>query len=271
MIHRYAALGGLCLLLAAPLANATPARAAATGVGTLYPCPSFCGGPGGRFDFDIDGGVGPKDSYSSLSNIDGSGQALASLDGPTALPILKAEAYSQAFSRVSAEAVGMQGFFYDGSGNGDYELEVSLSGLASGRLEADVFVFIDHDPESDPDFSTDDGTMRFEIIDLSDDLELLDVLNLQIPGDEIERSVTGSLFVSGLNYGDLIYVWAGLLADGIRGGYADGFNTLNLAFTDPTGLSQEPPPAIVPLPGTMALLGPALLLGLRRRRLERAA
>ena len=53
------------LLLFSHLAVAAPF--ATTSVSTISPCPSFCGGGGGLFDFDQDGGEGFITSFSELS------------------------------------------------------------------------------------------------------------------------------------------------------------------------------------------------------------
>ena len=60
------------------------------------------------------------------------------------------------------------------------------------------------------------------------------------------------------------FIWAQLSASGVRGGSADGFGTLTLAFSDATGIS---PVSSVPLPGSAWLFGSAFGgVGLMRRR-----
>lgn len=257
------------------LTSAAAIEAAQTGVVTLFPCPSFCGGPGTRIASDLDGGLGLTTSFSSLNNIDGNGQARADLTGPTELPVLRAEAFSQANSNATAEAAGMQGFFYNGGGSGTYMLDVTLLGIANdpnpsplvtdGSLFAHVLIFRDNNPATDTGYSSDYATLKSEIILLTSDLEeLADAgTTLKITADNVVHSVSTTLSVSGLNAGDLIYVWASLTADGTRGGFGNGFSTLTMEFQDPTGLSHTP----VPVPAAWVLFGPAaLLLGLRRLR-----
>jgi hypothetical protein len=276
----------LCLSLMTSTASAqTAIFAAETSVSTISPCPSFCGGTGGVSDFDLDGDQGFTMSFSSLNNVDGDGQALADLSGPTDLPILKAEAFSHAqalpvrSSRVGAQAFGLQGFYVGAS---SYSLDITLSGIANdipepssgvfnedGDATAHIMIIRDNDPSSDISFTSHYPTMKFEVID-GNELELLaDAVNavgqqiLTIPPDNTMHSVSTTLTASGLTPGELIYVWADVTVSGTRGGFGDAFDTLTMQFQNSQGLSHTPP---VPEPSALALgLVSAFALVLNRR------
>jgi len=271
--HSLATAATLAAALAAASggAAAQTAFAAQTGVSTISPCPNFCGGSGGQFSFDSDGGGGFTSSQSSLSNIDGQGRAEAVLTGPVNLPILRAEAFAAASrsSQVQATAAGMQGFYVGLDGLPTYQLELALTGQATGTVHADVLVFRDLDPISLPQFTSDAGTMAFEVIPLSGDLELLQRLTLTLPADGTAQSASATLDIENVAVGDLFYVWASLGASGLRGTYGDAFNTFHLSYADATGLSQTAP---VPEPGTWLILAAGLsALAWRRRSLQRPA
>ena len=55
------------------------------------------------------------------------------------------------------------------------------TGQATGNVEADVLVFRDLDPGSLPMFTADRGSMQFEVIPLTGDLELVHSLSLALP------------------------------------------------------------------------------------------
>lgn len=264
--HRLAAATVAAGLAAAcGAATAQTAFAAQTGVSAISPCPSFCGGPGGQFGFDSDGGEGFTSSFSSLANIDGNGQAQALLTGQVNLPVLRAEAYASPArsSQVQASAIGMQGFYVGIDGLPSYNLAVALTGQATGTVRAEVLVFRDLDPGSQPMFSTDRGTMQFEVIEGSGDLQLLQQLTLNLPATGSVGSVDTTLGLEELAIGDQFYVWARLSATGRNGSYGDAFDTLTMSFDDPTGLSQLAP---VPEPGTWLLLAGGLAALAWRRR-----
>lgn len=275
----------VCLVGCAAVSKHATAQTATfaveTGVSTISPCPSFCGGSGGAFDSDIDVGVGLTTSMSSLNNADGMGNAQAELLGPGELPILKAEAYShvealpQRSSRVAAQAFGLQGFYVSDS---SISLDVTLSGIANdvpnvaavfnedASLTAHVMIIRDNDPSSEISFTSHYPTMKFENIPGSPDLELLadavtgsGAASLVIPPDNTVHSVSTTLTAAGLNYGDLIYVWAEVSASGTRGGFADGFDTLTMQFQGSPMLSHDPLPP-VPEPATGWLMVGGLLL-----------
>jgi hypothetical protein len=205
-------------------------------------------------------------STSSLNNIDGLANAFSSLDGPTELPILRAEAFSQSNSSASAQAFGMQGFYVDGS---EYSLDLTLSGIAmdnpapgsnaDGSVVANVMIFRDNDPSSDVFPTSHYATMKFEVIPLSGDLELLadasegGLAILTIPGDNLAHSVSTTLTVTDLQVNDLIYVWANVIASGTRSGFGDAFDTLTMEFQSSQGLSHSPHPTI-PEPASAILM-----------------
>lgn len=222
-----------------------------TGVAIIAPCPSFCGGPGGRFAFDADGGEALSSSDSSASDADGNGQARADLTGPTALGILKAEARSLGSSRASALASAMQGFYVGSDGLDNYTLETTLTGQATGAAHVTVAIFRDTDPGSPFAYTEDGPTLLLEVYPGTPDLDGLQTIDLELAADGSPRSVSGAITVTGLQRGDLFYVWATLEVVGRDGTYADALHTVNMAFIDPTGLSQTAP---VPEPESWAML-----------------
>ena len=267
----------------------TAVFSAETSVSTISPCPSFCGGIGGATDFDFDGGIGMTVSSSSLNNVDGNGQAMADLNGPTDLPILRTEAFSHAqalpqrSSRVGSQAFGLQGFYVTGT---SYSLDITLTGIANdvpepsptvfnedGSAVANVMIIRDNDPSSDINFTSHYPTMKFELIPgtdleiLADAVTPIGASSLVIPPDNTVHSVSETLTVTGLAYGELIYVWADVFTSGTRGGFGDAFNTLTMSFQDPTGLSHTPPPAI-PEPYTCMMMLVGLGLVTQRKRAD---
>lgn len=157
--------------------------AAETGVTTISPCPSFCGGGGGVFESDLDGGPGFTSSFSSITTaaINGVGQAQATLNGGgIGLPTLRAEAFSLPNASVSAGAAGMRKFDYNGASS-NFVLNVTLDGTVidgpqelDAVLSANVIAFT----APDIDFTSDYGTMRFEVLDLSPGVTILDEVEL---------------------------------------------------------------------------------------------
>lgn len=271
----FASIVALCLSRMSTVVSAqTAIFSAETGVSTSSPCPSFCGGAGGAFDSDFDGGIGLTMSSSSLNNVDGSGQALSELNGQMELPVLKVDAFSheqalpQRSSRVGAQAFGLQGFYAAGS---SYSLDINLTGIANdvpepspnvfnedGSVVAHVMIIRDNDPNSDISFTSHYPTMKFELIPGSDLEILADSVNvagqatLVIPPDNTVHNVSTTLTAADLNFNDLIYVWTDLNASGTRGGFGDAFSTLTMQFQNSQGLSHTPHPP-VPEPSALAL------------------
>ena len=161
----------------------------------------------------------------------------------------------------------MQGFYV---GATSYLLDITLTGIANdvpelapnvfnedGSAVAHVMIIRDNDPTSDISYTSHYPTMKFELIPGSGDLEVLaDALTgalptLTIPPDNQVHSVSTTLSITGLTPGELIYVWADLNASGTRGGFADAYSTLTMAFQDSTGLSHTAP---VPEPSEYLLM-----------------
>lgn len=245
---------------------------AATGVSTISPCPSFCGGPGGSSEFDIDGGPGATSSYSSLANTDGHGQAVAALNGGgLRLPTLGAEAFSGANSRVSAEAAGMSKYTYAGAST-DFTLDLTLDGevfdpttppeFPDASLVANLVVVL----ASALEFASDYPTFAFEVVPGTPNATLLDETSIDFFTldlfDSGRQTVTQSVSFT-LNDGDQIFVWANLVATGVRGGTADAFNTASLVFSagNVAGLTAVPLPA-----GAWLLLSCISVIAARRSR-----
>lgn len=257
------------VLLFSNLATAAPF--ATTDVSTISPCPTFCGGTGGAFDFDIDGGEGQTSSYSSLSNVDGNGQAQTIFIGDSLLPELKADAFSNAqssgvrSSRVGSQATGMQSYIYSG-GTSSVSMSAAFDGLVSGdALIRGSLVVARASNGADVPLSTDFGTLVFEILALDPDLETLGT-------DQSTLTADGSDLLNidfMVNDGDSIFIWAALFARGTRGGMADAFSTMTLAFNDPSGFKPQLGAVNpVPVPAAIWLFGTALIgfIGISRRR-----
>ena len=260
---------GLVTVLLAPIANAMQ-QAARTGVSTISPCPSFCGGPGIVSEFDNDGGVGFSSAFSSLDNADGNGRAQAELTGSgIGLPTLRADAFSNTNSRVSSSATAMQHYVYSGA-TSDFTLDLTLDGTVingsqppDAVLRANVVVVL----ASEIEFFSDYGTFRFESIPSTPGATLLDEMEINFLSlglfDMGPQSAMDSITFT-LNDGDEVFIWANLTAQGTRGGSADSFSTASLNFSDGNLAGI----AVVPLPAPALMLLSGLLVLQARRRLN---
>ena len=149
----------------------------------------------------------------------------------------------------------MQGFYVGADGLSSYQLRVALTGQATGTVIANVLVFRDLDPNSQPQFSSDASSMASEVIPSSDDLQLLHRQTLTLPDSGTAGLASATLDIETTAPGDLFYVWASLDATGLNGTYGKAYNTLHLSYADATGLSQTAP---VPEPGTWLMLAAGL-------------
>ncbi|MEQ8232154.1 MAG: hypothetical protein RLW61_09200 [Gammaproteobacteria bacterium] len=262
------------LALAFTALAATPIQAAVvaaeSGVTTHSPCPSFCGGSGSQFASDFGGGEGFDYSYSAIANGDGNARAEAAVSGPGIPQIsLRVEAFSSANSRASANASAMRKYLYSGP-TSNIVLSIGLDGaLVDGSqppdayLRANVMAVV----ARDLDFYGDYGTFAYEIIPGTPDANIVDEVELdfyRLGLVGLGTQTVNSQLAFTLEDGDSLYLWASLVGYGTRGGSADAFNTLGMAFTEGNlaGIAAAP----VPLPAPLVLLGSALLAGLTRRR-----
>lgn len=277
-LPRFGAVLGTLFLLGSSTGAIAAAVNAEASVGSISPCPSFCGGFGTAFGNTSDGGAGVASASTSLHNVDGDGRVLADLSGPAQLPVLHAEAQSHAASasqrssNVQAVGTAMRQYLYNGPAT-SVDLMAVLHGAANATHPSDALLLAHVLAYAGPDldvFSTSYGTLRFEIIPGLSDLTVLDEVTLTVPTNGGVQSVNGTLSLA-LNDGDSFFVWAQLITSGTRGGSANGFDTLNLQFGDATGITPVGP-AAVPLPNMVLLEAGALLaLVLRRRRCARTA
>lgn len=236
--------------------------AARVDLSTISPCPSFCGGSGSVSDFASDGGPGSTFASQSISNNDGNGQGFARLDGPTMLPVLGAEAFSESNSRVSTTSTGQQPYLYTGAASTNITLDFTLEGEAAApaQLDARVAASVVAVRGSSLPFFTDYGTLVFEVIPLTPGLSELGKTEVSIPVNAGPQTITGSVPIT-LNPGDRFFVWSSLNARGTRSGSGSALNTFGVEFSDPTGIVPVPEPATFGL-----LLGGLSAWGLRRRR-----
>ncbi len=248
----------------------TSAHAATWGaeasVSTISPCPSFCGGGGGMFDYSSDGGEFSTTAYTSLNNIDGNGQASASLSGPTLLPVLGAEGFSGPDSRADSLAVGMLGYTYAGATAMTISLDIVLEGEVGGTIDildawvrSDVAVIL-----GDVNYyTTHYPTFIYEVVPGTPGLSVLGESRLSLDLNAGPQTLMGSISFT-LDPGDEFFVWAGLEAGGVRDGYGDAFSTLSMSFSNDSGIT----PNIIPVPAAIWLFGSGLigLIGIARRK-----
>jgi hypothetical protein len=253
-----------CLIL---LAHFDTSQAATWGaevsIYTLSPCPSYCGGPGGVYDFSSDGGEFTPSAFTSLSNTDGNGQAGADLSGPTSLPVLRAGVFSGPDSYADSSAVGMLGYTFTGSSATTLSLDIMLDGEVGGTTNpsdawarSDVAVIL-----GGVNYFASDKIDLDTLWQLTPALSELGSSNLTLDLGAGPQTKTDSINFT-LNPGDKFFVWAGLEAAGMQNGFGDVSNTLSMSFSADTDISTVPLPAAVYLFGS-GLLG---LIGVMRRK-----
>jgi hypothetical protein len=266
------------IILTAIAAIAVPQQASAaffaakTAVSTISPCPSYCGGPGAIFEYDIDGGVGVGSSQSLVpAGVNGTGASAAHLNGGgLALPTLGADAFSEADSRVSANGAAMNSYTYSGAPS-TFTMLTTLHGHVTngthaydGNLSSNLEVVM----ANDLDFASDFGTFHYEIVPLTPGATSLGTSSINFRAlnlvDSGPQSVTDSLTFT-LEDGDMIFIWSNLLATGTRSGVAVGGHTFTAEFT--AGNVDGLTPSYVPVPAAVYLFGSGVVLlgGLMRR------
>lgn len=215
---------------------------------------------GGEF---ISSATASEDTYAM-------GQALAELTGDTYLPVLKAQTSADPAKAGFARAFASQGFTYSGSTATTVNLNINLHGVIgvydantgnTDDLVATVAVIIGSEM---PWYTGDISLLSAEIA--SGETLGLEYLTIT-PDDGLDVDVNTSTTISfNLDPGTDFFVVAALTAHSLNG-YANGWNTLTMAFDDNTGLTAASA-GTVPEPTALWLFGTALvgLAGVRKRK-----
>ncbi|MCB5187103.1 PEP-CTERM sorting domain-containing protein [Methylobacillus caricis] len=226
-------------------------------------------------DYYSDGGIGISASAvnegSFTPNSSGTA-ASAALSGPSSLPTLKVKtaANDDAYRWVWIHA--FQAF--DVLSHGSNILNISFSGEADGRVEADILVFKDSLPSgSDDELSRvaflSAGTVgELAFSEQTGRYTILDYWHGGIGKDYYDdgtyQTVSGSLNLGGYAPGEVVYVWVAVEATAINGTSVDASHTLTMSWDNPSQFSAI---AAVPEPTAYAMFLAGLgLLGFMRRR-----
>lgn len=226
-------------------------------------------GSGTGTQFAFDGGLNQASSFQEISTLGGSGmsEAAASLGTTGFVPTLQVRAID-AGTDAQAVAWGVQGYTNASASPLSTTFVMSLTGDITGAndLFASLYLFQDEGFE----YFRDPGTVLFEsssqlwpgFEDFANNLGPtgfdISVANTAGPVDQTRS------FDFTVDPGDSFYVYGRVVANADQLGEVDAFGSLTASFSDTMGLV---PAAVVPEPGTAALLAPGLLglAGLRRR------
>jgi len=279
----------LTLILALPLAHATPFTAG-TGelvgfhpciAGPSSPCDSF-GTSGPDYSLTYSGLAGQTSSSTGTVTLGSLGTAGASATlGSSAVdgaPVLRAYADSAPGARIGANAIALQSYTWNGQGpatrtfGGTLTYSQTMTGVYPPQVWGGVNASFDIFTMSPA--SVDGGTTS------QDNFDALSNADGGLPGytdlgwAQFEDGTTnpdGSATLSAtvtLVPGETIWVWSVLQAIGTNGGTVDASHTLDTGWNDSTGLI---PAATVPEPATLGLLlggVAACAMALRRRRIK---
>jgi len=212
----------------------------ATDIVSFSDCPSYCTG---NIDSVSDGGIGSKQSSSTLNNDYGSAKAFAEINGSGFTPVLKAIAGAQAGTGIYAKAYGIQQYTYTGSETTSLELNLNLHGVISGegRISGQVAVI----KGDEIPWTGDMATLVYELVPYENVLGYESLFI--VPGTD-ENAQTS--FVFDVEPGDTFFVRADLNTRGLRSGSADAYNTFTMNFTDDSQLiaTSDPKPQPEPEP-----------------------
>ena len=278
--HRYF-LPAIAMLTAGSLAGNAHAAVSGTYVGV------FTGDWWEYAPYYGDGGLGisasaVNEGHFTPINIDesfGGTAASAALNGPSNLPTLKIKTltHGNAFRDVTAYAIQA----FDVLAHGSNILNISFSGQADGRAEADIIVFKDSMPSGSDDEISDVAFQSVssigEIFCCSPNPGRYTMLDDYWHGgigkdyydDGTYQTMSDSLNLSGYAPGDVVYVWVKLTAFARNGTSVDASHTLSMSWDNPSQFSAI---AAVPEPTTYAMFLTGLgLLGFMRRRSTKQA
>lgn len=229
-------------------------------------CASFSAtcstGTSGNFGPYIDNVEGASTS-SSISDSRGAAEAHATMINESGIEMihLKGQAASNTDGIAKASSWGLNTYTYAGAST-TITLDINLTGMLSNpgsaftNIEADVYIINPNDLFGMPftNISAFFGEGVFPITQTSVSI-----------GDALTTSATDSLSIT-LNDGDEFAVWALLYIGGGNGGQVQAMNSLDLTFSNNTGLSS--PASVVPVPAAIWLFASGLLglVGIARRK-----
>lgn len=234
--------------------------------GTASNCPSYCSG-------DSQGETNGDEFITSATASDnsyGSASASAVYTGSsTYLPTLKVSASSGLGKGASANAFGVQGYNYSGSGSSitlDFNLHGSVgdnaSGYTSSYASASIAVIASSSLEWYPAF----GTLVHEIATLTPGNEVVGNKSISI-NNGLDQNSSGSITFDVFDGMDF-YVVASMNASA-KNGFADASHTFTMEFENDSGLTASAQVSAVPVPAAVWLFGSGLvgLVSMSRRRI----
>ncbi|WP_283788094.1 hypothetical protein QNI23_003065 [Bermanella sp. WJH001] len=207
---------------------------------TFSDCPSYCTG---EINITEDGAINQTSATITYSDMSGSADVLAQINGSDYTPVLKARSISEDGRGVNANAYGIQQYTYTGSVPTTIDLFINLHGvvLGEGQVTGRVAVI----KGDDIPWTGDMGTLVYELVSPDDVLAYDSIFVTENSGENASMVISFDVEV-----GDTFFVRADLLTRGRRGGSADAYNTFTMEFDDATQLiaSSNPEPQPEPTP-----------------------
>ena len=212
-------------------------------------------GTAGNFGPYVDN-VDTATASSSISDTRGAAEAHASLNNTSGIEMvrLRGQAASNTGGITHASAWGLNTYTYTGAG-ATVSLDINLTGAFSNpegssftKLEADIYVIHPDDISGVP-FTNLSGLFGEGIFPIAE-------TSVSI-SDNVTTADSDSLSIT-LTNGDEFSIWAILFVDAADGAQVHSMNSLNMNFSDNTGLTSAGVSA-VPVPAAVWLFGSGLL------------